>query len=298
MTLKDFITKYNGKKVERYDSSNKDQCVDLFLAYLDEVLGLSSIIPIGIGPAYDIYNKTHKFTPHSTKHQNTKTFIPRRGDVVVWSSKYGPAGHVAIITEADINRFKAYSQNDPIGSPCVIKEYSYTNVLGFLTPNNLPDETMADYYKGLDLTNKDSMKVAVDEWYNVSQGMYVKAEIVAQKDTMIENLNRELKSCSTLRETDTTTIKTLKDIIREQEKEIKKLEESLSTRVKEVEELSLKVSRLNGEVIKAREERNTAVEEAKKEYETTHIKLAKSEFGKVVQRFIVDFESYWNERRS
>lgn len=157
---------------------------------------------------------------------------------------------------------------------------------------------MADYYKGLDLTNKDSMKVAVDEWYNVSQGMYVKAEIVAQKNTMIENLNRELKSCSNLRETDTTTIKTLKDIIKEQEKEIKKLEESLSTRVKEVEDLSLEVSRLNGEVIKAREERNTAVEEAKKEYETTHVKLAKSSWGQVIQRFIIHFESYWNARQS
>ena len=140
MTLTDFINKYNGKKIERYDSSSKYQCVDLFLAYLDEVLGLSSIIPIGIVNAYDIYNKVHKFTPHSTKYKNTPTFIPQRGDVAVWSSRYGRAGHVAIVTEADINRFKAFSQNDPIGSPSIINNYSYKNVLGFLRPNNLPSD--------------------------------------------------------------------------------------------------------------------------------------------------------------
>ena len=119
-----------------------------------------------------------------------------------------------------------------------------------------------------------------------------------QKDRMIENLKGELGQCNALRNQGVSALEIAEKTIKEQEKEIKKLEESLSKRVKEVEDLSLEVSRLNGEVIKAREERNTAVEEAKKEYETTHVKLAKSSWGQVIQRFIIDFESYWNARQS
>ena len=103
MTLKDFIQKYNGKFVERYDSNSLRQCVDLFLAYLDEVLGHGSLIPIGINPAYDIYNKVHKWSPFSKKIKNTPQALPQYGDVIVWSSGFGPAGHVGIFLEGDLN---------------------------------------------------------------------------------------------------------------------------------------------------------------------------------------------------
>jgi hypothetical protein len=140
MKLSEFVKKYNNKNLERFDPNAKNQCVDLFLGYLDEVLGLASIIPIGIINAYDIYNKTHKFTPHSTKIKNTPDAVPQYGDVIVWSSGYGPSGHVAVYLSGDVNKFKAFSQNDPVGAKCIEKEYTYKNVLGWLRPNSMPKE--------------------------------------------------------------------------------------------------------------------------------------------------------------
>lgn len=43
----------------------------------------------------------------------------------------GGAGHVAIATGVgDTNTFQAFSQNDPTGSPSVLKTYNYSYVLG------------------------------------------------------------------------------------------------------------------------------------------------------------------------
>jgi hypothetical protein len=54
---------------------------------------------------------------------------------VIWGSAYGPYGHIAICTEANVNNFKCFSQNDPIGSLSGYKTYSnYNGVLGWLHP--------------------------------------------------------------------------------------------------------------------------------------------------------------------
>jgi len=194
MTLKDFIQKYNGKFVERYDSNAKNQCVDLFLAYLDEVLGHGSLIPIGINPAYDIYNKVHKWSPHSTKIKNTPQALPQYGDVIVWSSGFGPAGHVGIFLEGDLNKFTAFVQNDPVKSPSIIKEYTYTKVLGWLRPDNLPTENMTELQACL-TAHKEAVESANKKEKQIKE---LKVELTAcgankvSAVKIISNLDKEL----------------------------------------------------------------------------------------------------------
>lgn len=223
MKYSDFIKKYNNKKVDRWDTSNLNQCTDLFLAYLDEVLGLASIIPIGIVNAYDIYNKTHKFTPHSTKIKNDPNAIPQYGDVIIWGSGYGPAGHVAIFTEGDVNKFKAFSQNDPIGSSCVIKEYTYRNVLGWLRPNNMPKEQ----------SDLDACLIAHSQCMSK----------VGEQEQMIKNLQGELSSCNALKNQEVTKnsnlqveIKMFKDDIHKKEQEKHEIEKNYLIKIKELQE--------------------------------------------------------------
>lgn len=98
MTFEQFINKWNGKYVERYDPSNVNQCIDLVLQYIDEVCGLGNLIPLGIVRAYDLWTKNHKLKPYCSYHTNEPTAIPHAGDIIVWSSKYGPDGHTAVAT--------------------------------------------------------------------------------------------------------------------------------------------------------------------------------------------------------
>ena len=193
-TLKDFIQKYNNKFVEKYDSSNPRQCVDLFLAYLDEVLGHGSLIPIGINPAYDIYNKVHKWSSFSKKIKNTPQALPQYGDVIVWSSGFGPAGHVGIFIEGDLNKFKAFVQNDPVKSPSIIKEYTYTKVLGWLRPDNLPTENMTELQACL-TAHKEAVESANKKEKQIKE---LKVELTAcgankvSAVKIISNLDKEL----------------------------------------------------------------------------------------------------------
>lgn len=130
-----FIKKYNGKYVD-YDRHYGAQCVDLFRQYNREVLDLEKQ-PMGVSGAKDFwtnYEKDPVLQKNFKKIKNTPLFIPNKGDVMIWSGKYGPYGHIAIVTEAGLMSFKAFSQNDPAGSRSEIRRYSYNNVLGVLRP--------------------------------------------------------------------------------------------------------------------------------------------------------------------
>lgn len=188
-------------------------------------------------------------------------------------------------------------------------------------------ETMADYYKGLDLTNKDSMRVAVDEWYNVSQGMYAKAEIVLQKDQMIKNLTGELGSCNSLRnqgisalEIAEKTIKGLEEEVRVYEEDKQKLIEmvqeertnlSLAQKMfneksEEVSRLQSRVTQLEGQLAGGKDSDKPIpykrlYESALEEIESykgliarEYIKKASSRIGQLLQRVVIDLESYIN----
>lgn len=153
MTLDEFVNKWNGKPCD-FDGSYGNQCVDLYRMYVKEVLNKPQTPPVA--GAKDIWNSC----PGFTKIPNAPDNFPLPGDVMIWGSKYGPYGHVAIVTKADINTFTCFSQNDPVGTLPVVKTYkAWSSLLGWLRPEG---EVMSDIYKGLDLNNKDSMKECVD----------------------------------------------------------------------------------------------------------------------------------------
>jgi hypothetical protein len=129
----EFLTLNLNQFIERVDPTNKNQCFDLAIAWC-EWLGLPINIFSGLLYAYQIYTNPTQITKDNFSIiPNTPDGVPQVGDIVVFSNKFGSAGHVVIATgEGDIDTFKAFSQNDPIGSPCVVKTYNYDFVLGWL----------------------------------------------------------------------------------------------------------------------------------------------------------------------
>lgn len=141
MTLQDFIGINNGRKLD-YDGYYGAQCVDLYRFYLKDVLNVPQS-PSVVG-AKDIWN-TYR-TADFERIPNTPFGIPQPGDIMVWNAnKGGGYGHVAIITNAALMWFDAFSQNDPAGSPAHIKRYSYNNVYGWLRPKKAPKKPMNDH---------------------------------------------------------------------------------------------------------------------------------------------------------
>lgn len=167
MKLNDFILKYQGKYTD-FDGYYGGQCVDLYRQYCKEALNFPQSPAVnGAADIWDTYLKDY-----FGRIANTPTGIPNEGNIVIWSkSSGGGFGHVAIFIEGNASSFRSFDQNWPVGSPCQIVNHYYTNVLGWLVPKG---GVMADYYKGIDLNNKESVKVCVDVWKDVIDGNYVK----------------------------------------------------------------------------------------------------------------------------
>lgn len=135
MKLQDFIDKNNGKYVD-WDKKYGPQCVDLMRQYCVDVLGIDAYTLPPTDYAKNIFKRfpltgTEKFT----KIKNTPNNFPMKGDIIFWDWKWpvtGIAGHVAIVTGADVNRFIAFSQNYPTKSTCRYYNYNYKGVLGWL----------------------------------------------------------------------------------------------------------------------------------------------------------------------
>lgn len=152
MTFDEFIKKHEGEFLEVAGSANaKNQCVDLANGYIRDVLNLPIIewtnakdFPERAGDSYEFI-------------KNTPEFIPERGDIVVWNGRVGGgAGHIAVIIEADINKFKSFDQNWPTGTPCHVQEHSYSNVKGFLRARNVS-------------TDPDTIEVGLEDWERIRQ---------------------------------------------------------------------------------------------------------------------------------
>ena len=131
--FEEFFNQNNNKFLEVVDPTNKYQCFDLVVGWADK-LSIPRVFKFLY--AYQIYSS---FGPtqaqHFTRIFNGPNDIPKEGDILVWSYYYNySAGHTAVCQSADINRVRAFSQNDPVGKPCILRDYSYSNILGWLRP--------------------------------------------------------------------------------------------------------------------------------------------------------------------
>jgi hypothetical protein len=139
MNYDEFIKKHNGVAVD-YDGAAGKQCVDLATAYFNEVFG-SGIKNFWYDAHHfwDLFDKNTWLKANFTKVKNTPSFVPKKGDIVVWGgSLNGGIGHVAIATgEGNTKYFYSYDQNW-LGrnDPCTRVYHNYNHVLGVLRPKN------------------------------------------------------------------------------------------------------------------------------------------------------------------
>lgn len=138
MTFFQFIQKWNNKYLEYNDPSNKNQCMDLFYAYVREVLEINPSMFFGQGSAKNCYNNFDRLPGASklfTKIPNTPTNVPKQGDVIFWGfypGVTGWAGHVAIFWDGNVKSLTSFDQNYPTYSACHLQPHSYRGVMGWL----------------------------------------------------------------------------------------------------------------------------------------------------------------------
>lgn len=204
MNLDEFIVKWTGKGID-FDFSYGFQCQDLYRMYVKEVLGFpqSPSVP-GAKDNWDKYLKEY-----FDRIPNSPTGVPVKGDIMIWGASYGPYGHVAVVTEATVNTFKCFSQNDPTGSLPAIRWYkNYTGTLGWLHPREV------DTSDNIDQLKKDLAEQQQQVRNYVEQVTGLKTDL-DKRDKLIEEIQGELKTANE------TTSGYLK--------EIKTAKESLST---------------------------------------------------------------------
>jgi|GEM_PF-1868431 len=165
MNFADFITKYNNKGID-FDGKFGFQCQDLYRQYVKEVLNLpQSPAVVGAKDNWDVY-----LTAHYTRYTNSPTAVPKNGDIVIWGTKFGEFGHVAIFIDGGITKFNSFDQNSPVGSLCHIQSHTYTGVLGWLRAKEI---TVTDGFpkwlatllqeRGLKIEDESEIRIIFDK---------------------------------------------------------------------------------------------------------------------------------------
>ena len=149
-SYEDFIKSVIGTSFDE-DHVAGVQCVDLIKRYLKEVFGLN--VPNGFGNAIDYYkeyNNKKLLNTNFERIENTPSFIPKQGDIMVWNEKRGKgAGHVAICTGiGDTKNFYSYDLNWNGSKKVKEVKHDYKNVLGVLRYKKKEEKKTVNYKMG------------------------------------------------------------------------------------------------------------------------------------------------------
>lgn len=140
MTYDKFIKKHKGKACDT-DGVAGAQCVDLAVAYMDEVFnsGIRNFF-YDAHHFFDLFNSNSWLKKNFTRIANTPDFVPKKGDIAVWKSSLssGGWGHIAICTgEGNTNYFYSYDQNwTGKHDPCTKVKHDYNHFAGVLRPKD------------------------------------------------------------------------------------------------------------------------------------------------------------------
>jgi len=247
ISLDEFIDKYKGKSVG-YPNDNyyKGECLSLVKHYIKEVFGIDppasgcngarcywSIFP---SPLDSIFEKV----------PNRPDLVPKKGWVAVWDGNVGGgAGHIGIVADDKATKSTFNSFDSNWGSKTAqIVTHNYNNVYGFLVPKG---NNMSDMYNGYDLSNRESMKVAVDVLVRVQKGEFVEK---SKLDELVKIKTAELSSK-----------------ISDYEKQIKILNTQIETLKKDIASLNDELEKCSQEV--------PGQEDLEKDYEITGRKITK-----------------------
>jgi len=260
--LQDFVKRYEGRSGVGDTPDNKGECVGLVQVFINE-LGLPHVW----GHAKDLLNNADKNA--YTVILNTPANFPLPGDIVVWNKNMGSGfGHTAIVLDANTNTLTVFEQNNPIGAACRIATYSYNNVVGWFRPKTLPAtwneppaEEHPDYYKGLDLKNIESMKVAVDVWERATKGELVDKQ---QFETQLDATNQ----CQIQLKEEATRNKELEIKLTALQKEFDEVKSKDESKQSDVEALDValdKITTHNSDLLKENSELATANNQYKRQ---------------------------------
>lgn len=133
MSFDAFIAQRTGQPVD-FDGVYPNQCMDLMHQYVYDVLGVPSRSALGAPAAYQVYANFDAIYAHElfTRFENTPTAVPAKGDIMFWGQTIGEFGHVAIFVDGDVNSFRSFDANWPLGSLPHIQSHTYHGVLGWL----------------------------------------------------------------------------------------------------------------------------------------------------------------------
>lgn len=164
MTFDEFVKKYKGKGID-YDKAYGVQCFDLANQYNKDVVGCGMFTGMYAKQIYEDFDK-QTVKGYFTRIKNTPSFVPKKGDIVVWGGGLnGGVGHVAIATgEGDTKHFYSYDQNwTGKNDPCTRIYHSYDYVLGVLRPKdqsriNPPTLETKGYKSGMNTDGSYALK--------------------------------------------------------------------------------------------------------------------------------------------
>lgn len=190
MNYNEFINTYNGKSFD-YDGTAGIQCVDLIKMYLDKVFGFKSGAWGNAKEYYENFNNL-PIKNSFTRIANTPTFIPQKGDIVIYGAGLGNTyGHIAIATgEGDTHQFYSYDLN--WGSKIVHKVlHNYKGVLGVLRPNDQSKIISTGKFNiGTTYTTQVILKVRDGVGTKANQVPYANLTANAKEHAISEGINK------------------------------------------------------------------------------------------------------------
>lgn len=136
LTFDAFVNKYIGRAVD-YDGAYGAQCVDLIKLYLRHCFGIKAGSWGNAHAYYDHYNLRPELKANFVRIKNSPKFLPMKGDICVFGTKFSKCGHIGIATDgSDLKYVEMYDQN-ATGNHDAVKrsKYDYNrNFLGVLRP--------------------------------------------------------------------------------------------------------------------------------------------------------------------
>lgn len=284
MTLNSFISKWLGKKAD-WDGFYGGQCVDLFRYYCDEVLGIKQ--PAGVWGAANFWTNFDTdpvLVNNFTKIENTREFIPKRGDIMVWNFNSGGGyGHISIVLEATRDRFISLDQNWPTYNKVTETGHYYKNVYGVLRPKptqsmpensdleiclkqhkelvdkcNEKDNQLAEFKAELDGAKERAKSIEKTHFAFVDE-VAAKAGSISDKARILEAIEMNISREEQLNNKLKAVQKAMKDLEDQKKMEIDALKSDLDRCLKQIKTLQ---SRL--EAIESKEEENKPVSDALK----------------------------------
>ena len=166
--MQDFFNQFfainNGKSIEVQDITNKYQCMDLIFAWCNFLK--IPLLTVAHLYAYQVWTQPTALTKqYFDLIPNSATNVPAIGDIIVFSTTVGYAGHVAVETgKSNSTNLISFDQNwGGKQYATTITHYNYYGILGWLHPKTQPvtdDQIVREIQTEINGGNPPTTKIA------------------------------------------------------------------------------------------------------------------------------------------